>query len=197
MNCLSLAQTYDFLSQILKDKKQIKVAAKEKRQILKEEINQKSINLNINDEEDDNDEEDNEDDEEEEEEDGDEEELFEDDATVSMFGSAVSVVVSDKIGDDEEDVDDGMSISTKGSANSMHSKGSTSSRGGKVLSKFDKAMRKAKGMMGKKKKHNTNFDRNDRGRNGGRVHKSIKKKVEANKLMDKAMGRKMGHKKRK
>jgi len=147
-----------FLSQILKDKKQIKVAAKEKRQILKEEINQKSINLNINDEEDDNDEEDNEDDEEEEEEDGDEEELFEDDATVSMFGSAVSVVVSDKIGDDEEDVDDGMSISTKGSANSMHSKGSTSSRGGKVLSKFDKAMRKAKGMMGKKKKHNINFD---------------------------------------
>lgn len=135
--------------------------------------------------------------------------VFEDDATVSMFGSAVSVVISDNIGgededdrfplarennedDDEEEEDDedgGGSVVSKLSAGSQQS-WMKKKHPKKEISKFERAMKKVSQTIGlKKKKNNYSKAKN--------VPRDMRKKVESTKLLTKFLGTKgMSAKKR-
>ena len=139
----------------------------------------------------------------------DEASVFEDDATVSMFGSAVSVVVSDNIGgededefgfrgpqhgnndsdDDEEegsDNEDGNGsvvsrLSTGSQQSWMKFKGEKKKK--KQISNFERAMKKVSQTIGqRKKKSNAAKAKN--------VPRDMKKKVESQKLLTKYLGTK-------
>lgn len=126
---------------------------------------------------------------------------FEDDATLSMFGSAVSVVVSDDIkdkneeffqsnnsdeegeneGSEQKDDHDNRSVSSRISHSSYKSSSSYHNKKNKQnqLTPFDRAMKKAKQMMGNKKKK-THIDKSKH------VSSKFKKQVKSSKLLTKA-----------
>jgi hypothetical protein len=136
--------------------------------------------------------------------------VFEDDATISMFGSAVSVTVNDDIplsngydhaneedsgeeedgeGDDDSD-NDNQSMKSSRSMKSVRSTSSfrstssyTSQKKGntKVLTPFERAMAKAKEMIGSKKKKRNNVDKNKN------IDPRLRKRVKSSKLLAKVM----------
>ncbi len=135
--------------------------------------------------------------------------IFEDDATISMFGSAVSVIVNDDIplsngfddvnqedsddedGEGDEDSDnDNHSMKSSRSMKSVRSTSSfrstssyTSQKNGnsKVLAPFERAMAKAKEMIGSKKKKRNNVDKNKN------IDPRLRKRVKSSKLLAKVM----------
>jgi hypothetical protein len=162
----------------MKDKKSRKETQKEKEKILlktSEEENQASEQSDSPEEED-SDVEENED------EDDDEhkrENTFADDATMAMFGSAVSVVVTDNIPTQDEDIlreelhlDENNSVGSRQSQPRRRNKDKESS--------FARAMTKAKQIVGsKKKKRRNQIDQNHR------VSRDVKKKVKTAQLFAK------------
>ncbi len=137
----------------------------------------------------------------------DESSVFADDATVSMFGSAVSVVVSDQIGeendllgggeeDSDEDEDGDADSDAEGGGGSVSSRISAVSAASialqrkkeankkKQISNFERAMKKAKQEMGTKKSKKKDLSKATYQR------KKLNKKVESRQLLTKALGTK-------
>jgi hypothetical protein len=121
--------------------------------------------------------------------------LYEDEATVSMFGSAVSVSVQSQLDDawfgnssmlNEEENNSSAEDSDQEGSVSKQSVISTYSGKGKKHkpepTKLERALKKAGSLMNKKKGKRDNYKRNLNSRD-------VKKKIDSSKLLDKAMGR--------